>query len=243
MLNTEALNNLLNSLNLQIERMNGEYFIHNYNSNITDRIISNGKQYEYTFIKDETIYHLTITNNSITLKNNLRESITFNKEGFQYCEKESNEEHNKSLVTINRSLISFFKQDILKGTQEPHHAIGVKAHTGRDIFILYKASEDIGINGTLKKDTLITYEDDKVMRKDTTRHYNEQGKMTNGSVQDQEIDADMDEYIIQELLTHPHIEELLSRIDTILPEVSTYLLAINPNLEPIILKHRKTKSL
>ena len=235
MLNIEGLNNILILLNLRLKRNEkGEYLISNYNSNITDRLSNSNGNYEYTFIKDDITYHLTINERTLIITNSLRETIIFNNEGFQYSEIKSNQDQNKSHVSISSNQISFYKSNDIKATQEDHYSIGMKAHTARNLFLFYKLSETIGLNGTLKKDTIITTDDNTSYEVNTTRHYNEAGSLTYSTEDGLDIEDDIDEYIIDKITTQDFIKELLSRIDDILPGLLNYLKNINPNMESII---------
>lgn len=243
MLNIEQINSIIRMLNLSVKRTNdGKYEITNYTASITDSLNSAKDQYEYNFIKDEINYHLTISNNKITITNNLNESIAFSDKDFEYCVKKSNKNENKVLVTINNSLISFYQSRDIQATQEEHYNIGIKALTANKSIPLYKVSESLGLNGTLKKETTIVNDEDEYIKTDTERHYNEHGKLTNSTVKEEKLSSNPDDYILEDFASHDFILELLDRLETIMPGITNTLVKYNNTLG-IVLEKTNIKTL
>ena len=236
MLNFERLNQILKSLNIQLERINGTLCIHNLDTEITDVIVMHDNKYEYSFIKDETAYHLSFNSSVFKLENELNESITIDSNGFEYCKKDNEQKQNEALVNVNHGILSFFKQNILHATKEEYYSIGTKVQTASNIFLYYRKSETIGLDNALKKDTTIIYDNDQAIKSDHIRNYNSNGHLTNSESEEQVIETDMDKYIIEELASQTHIKELLERINSIIPNINEELIKMNPNLLPIMLK-------
>ncbi len=237
MLNVEYINSIIRMLNLSIRRTEkGEYEITDYTANITDKLKCTNDQYEYNFIRDNTNYHISINKDSIIITNDLNESITFGDKDFQYCVKKSNQSENKALITLANNQLSFYQSKEIPATKEEHYYISIKAFAlGRNIS-LYKVSESIGLNGTLKKDTTITNDEGGYLRTETERFYNEEGKLINSSTNQEEIDSDYYDYVIEDFASHDFILILLDRLETIMPGITNKMITYNNNLGAVLEK-------
>lgn len=235
MLNIEGLNKLLKSLNLQIKKTkNGVFYLNNYNDDTNHIIQKKDNRYHYLFEKDGIIYHLSFNEDSFRLTTGLGESITIDSNSFEYYKRINDSDRNEALVTINPVVISFYQQKSLPATTEEYYSISTKAQTARNLFLFYKKAETIGQDGTLKKDSTISYDEDNAIKADYIRYYNEDGKLIKSDEDEITIGEDMDEYVIADLASQDHIKELLERINSILPDIDQGLVNTNPNLHPII---------
>lgn len=236
MLNLESLNLLLKSLNLQLEKVNGVIYVHDYNSDTFQTLTKKDDKYHYLFYKDEIVYHLTFDSTHLKLSNGLGEVITIGDNSFEYCKKDDKDiSRNESLLVVNPGVLSFYQQKKLKATPEEHYAVSIKTRTARDIFLFYKKSETIGLNGTLKMDSIASYDDEDIaIIENHTRHYNNDGHLINSDSDEITLGDDLNEFVIEEFSSQNHTRELLARVNTIIPGIGDALIKINPNLLPII---------
>jgi len=235
MLNTNYLNSILKELNLHIERTdNGEYIISNYTDNITDLLSRKEGFYEYSFTKDDINYLLKITNKSLTITNDLRETIILDNNGFEYYQREPKKEQNLAFVSIQKNILSFYQNKQNKDHPNERYSISVKIHNAPNYFVLYDLSETQTINGEHKKDSSVSHEDGVLVRKYTERHYDINGHLAGGNTQEETIDEEMESYVISEVSSFEHVNELITRIDSLVPGILDILYDINPHLKTIV---------
>ena len=231
MLNTIELNRILNLLNLNISYQNGKYYISNYSANTTDTLEKLDGYYSYIFTKDEEKYTIKINPTSLIIFHN-HQIISFNNDGFTYQEKEN--EINREHVYIFGNTVSFYQNDGI-------NSFSIKIGTSHGKFDFLKIAEQTKIDETYKKDTVIQRTEQGTSKSVIQRVYSNRGVLTNFTRNDTVSSTPIDEAIPNEIHIYDLPSELMDKINTVIPDIISYLIETNQCLERIRLDDNSPK--
>ena len=231
MLNTIELNRILNLLNLNISYQNGKYYISNYSANTTDTLEKLDGYYSYIFTKDEEKYTIKINPTSLIIFHN-HQIISFNNDGFTYQEKEN--EINREHVYIFGNTVSFYQNDGI-------NSFSIKIGTSHGKFDFLKIAEQTKIDETYKKDTVIQRTEQGTSKSVIQRVYSNRGVLTNFTRNDTVSSTPIDEVIPNEIHIYDLPSELMDKINTVIPDIISYLIETNQCLERIRLDDNSPK--
>ncbi len=232
MLNLIELNKILNLLNLNITVEDGKYYITNYTSNTVEIIFKKENYFEYSFLLNEVPYLIKFNKDEIIIIRN-QEEIIFNHEGFNYHEIDK-QPFNKSRVTIYSSQLSFY-------SIEENNSISIKATNAKDKFIFAKIAEETRNNDIQKKDTIFQKGEQYNLRIINNRIYANTGQLVSTSNQVDGIQYILDEIIAISISKYDIPQELMNRIEDMLPGITEYLQEMNPNLKRILKQEKELK--
>ena len=231
MLNTIELNRILNLLNLNISFQNGKYYMSNYTDNTNDTLEKLDGYYSYTFTKDEEQYTIKINPTSLIIFHN-HQIISFNTDGFTYQEKEN--EVNREHVYIFGNTISFYQND---GT----NSFSIKINTSRGKFDFLKIAEQTKILETYKQDTVIQRTEQGTSKSVIKRVYSDRGILTNFNRNETVSSTPIEEAILNEIHIYDLPFQLMNKINTIIPDIISYLIETNQCIERIRLDNNSPK--
>ena len=229
MLNVEKLNQVLSILNITISRNNTMYFVYDNDTNTSSLLKLNKNNYEF----DKQNYHVQIQESKIIISNDNNELLVIDDNGINYLEKENNDHFYKTNFLVSDNKITFYKKDDNTGRS-------IQLIVSDDSFNYLKLSETVIQNGELKTDSTISKNDGKILRVNRTRKYNKEGHRITGSIQSEEFDGEISEYIKNEIKDNPLIEEMFEKIDSFIPDLSEYLKENNTHLKSISKQKQKT---
>ncbi len=234
--NIAETNKVLALLNLKLVTKGKDYLILNSNTDEITRLQPKENAYEYFFIKDEIAYYLQITNDKLLMKTSEGNNFIFKEDEFLYSVPEEDGVFNKEVMNVTNNSLSFYEKTPL---DEGYQSKGIRTSFENGEFIYLKTSEDFSFDGTFKKDNIFREEKSMPKKIIMTRKYNSEGKQLIGSIQEELIDNEINDCILDEIKENDVVENIITKVDNLIPGVIEMLEEQFRQLE-IINKKEKT---
>ena len=147
-------------------------------------------------------------------------NFVFNDKEFYYYVADNNTTFNKEAINLTDASLAFYEK---YPSDLGIESFGIRASYKDGKFYYLKKSEDFTLNSTLKKDYLIR--DNKGLTEVTymTRKYNEEGSQITGSLQKEQLDEPINDYIENQIKNHFIVNSLMTKIENIIPGINEML--------------------
>ncbi len=215
-----------------IERDNFLYVLNLSNEELS-KVTNERNGLRFDFRMNDTNYSCSYNNHFIAISNDNNESISFTGGGVFYQKKNDNSPYNKSFVILSDDLITFYQAD------EKGYAASLKTEYG---FKRMEKSITIEDNGCLKEDIIVENVDGVPTEKHRIRKYDEEGKMLTGKLFDVTLDIKVEDYIKNELLTNPIVNDSLSQLENFIPNSVNYCSYSMPLINQLLLLIKEQKN-
>ncbi len=236
MFKIQAFNDIFAPISVGIVLRDNHYYLVDFSTEKATHLQEEGHALLGTIERENPI-HFRIDSEGISLANESDEFMSLKPDCFSYHKRPKEDRFNQYCVNLTSATVDFYYKD----------SPGDKKYVANGLKILreyshMKKTEDSKDGGIAQKKIIAQMEDGLPVSQEFYRHFSEEGCLDAFDSKEMVLNTSLKEYILDVASDSSSIQSLISIMDTMVPDISSYLAQKNQIFQDLFQEIQKKKN-